>query len=162
MLTRNSYSLDYEFIPTLFKSLPLILSLLGVLVALSLNTLLRLIRQKTKIANHKLLELETSRSIYRSQVLRLFVKSVWFLNHKWYIDLVYNYYIGFSVLKHSYDTFYKLIDKGLIEICGVQGLGKVIYGISTFLSRKQSGYIYHSASLIILSFFLLICLLFII
>jgi len=81
------------------------------------------------------------------------------LNNKWYFDYIYNYYIGFSVLKHGYETFYKLIDKGFIEICGVQGLSNTVYKIALILSRKQSSYIYHSASLLVLSLLLLLSIL---
>ena len=87
---------------------------------------------------------------------------VWFLNNKWYFDYIYNYYIGFSILKHGYETFYKLIDKGFIEICSPQGLTILVYNISLSLSKKHSGYIYHSVSLLILSLFGLVCILIII
>jgi hypothetical protein len=87
------------------------------------------------------------------------IKILWFLNNKWYFDYIYNYYIGFSVLKHSYETFYKLIDKGFIEICGIQGLSSITYKIALILSYQKLGYIYHSASLLIFSMCLCLCIL---
>jgi hypothetical protein len=81
-----------------------------------------------------------------------------FFNHKWYFDFIYNYYIGYTILFHSYNTFYKLIDKGLIEIFGVQGFSSIIYKVSVFFSKKQLGYIYHLSFLLVLSLFFLFCL----
>jgi len=66
------------------------------------------------------------------------------------------------MLKHGYESFYKLIDKGFIEICGPQGFTNVIYQLAVAMSKKQSGYIYHSACLLLLGFFLLSCLILII
>jgi len=69
---------------------------------------------------------------------------------------VYNFYIGYSVLKHSYESFYKLIDKGFIEMWGPQGFSHIVYKLAVFLSKKQLSYIYHSASLLLLGFVSLI------
>jgi hypothetical protein len=107
----------------------------------------------------KFVGIKKNEEFYANKWLRLCVKVIWFLNNKWYFDYIYNYYIGFSVLKHGYETFYKLIDKGFIEICGVQGLSNTVYKIALILSRKQSSYIYHSASLLVLSLLLLLSIL---
>jgi proton-translocating NADH-quinone oxidoreductase chain L len=152
ILSKNSLQIDYEFVPLTFKNLPLIFSTLFIGLALSLNLFLSKITQ----SNQKEVVFVSEGFAVNKRVHAL-VKLVWFFYGKWYFDYVYNYYIGFSVLKHGYETFYKLIDKGLIEICSPSGLVSFVYTISVFLSRKQSGFIYHAASLLVLSLFILIC-----
>jgi hypothetical protein len=53
-------------------------------------------------------------------------------------------------LKHGYESFYKLLDKGFIEIWGPQGLSFIVYKSAEYVSKKQSGYIYYSGCLLIL------------
>jgi len=69
---------------------------------------------------------------------------------------VYNYYIGYSILKYSYTKFYSLLDKGFIEKLGPQGLSFLIYEASVYVSTKQSGYIYTLGCLLCLSFLLIL------
>jgi len=159
ILSKNSSNLDCEFIPLFFKNLPLIVSLLGIFLALTLNRLFLSLTQTLDGSAVKFVGIKKNEEFYANKWLRLCVKVIWFLNNKWYFDYIYNYYIGFSVLKHGYETFYKLIDKGFIEICGVQGLSNTVYKIALILSRKQSSYIYHSASLLVLSLLLLLSIL---
>jgi hypothetical protein len=147
--------LDYEFIPLIFKNLPLIFSIFGVFLALNLNKWLLSVNQVVNYLSIWLFNPKKKQLIYSNNL----IKVIWFLNNKWYFDYIYNYFIGFSILKHGYETFYKLIDKGFIEICGVQGLSIITYKISVLLSRKQAGYIYHSAALLSLSFIYLLCIL---
>ena len=78
------------------------------------------------------------------------VSFLWFFNKKWYFDYLYNYYIGYNILRQSYSTFYKIIDKGILEIFGFQGLSFMVYKIAIIFSKKQSGYLYHSGCLLLL------------
>ena len=158
MLSKNSLNLDCEFIPMFFKNLPLIFSIFGILLALSLNKYFFIFKLNNNI---NCLNAETSKfkPFYNNIFFHSIIKIIWFLNNKWYFDYIYNYYVGFFILRHGYETFYKLIDKGLIEICGPQGLSTLSYKIALNLSKKQSGYIYHSACLLILSLFILVCIL---
>ena len=160
ILSKHSLHVDYEFIPLLFKNLPLILSLFFIGLALNLNFFFFNSTQSNKSLH--LFSVCSGKEFYHNKILYSLVKLFWFLNNKWYFDYIYNYYIGFSILKHGYETFYKLIDKGFIEICSPQGLTILVYNISLSLSKKHSGYIYHSVSLLILSLFGLVCILIII
>ena len=45
----------------------------------------------------------------------------------------------------GYNVSYKLIDRGLVEMIGPEGLRRVILQISNFLSNVQSGVIYQYA-----------------
>jgi NADH:ubiquinone oxidoreductase subunit 5 (subunit L)/multisubunit Na+/H+ antiporter MnhA subunit len=103
------------------------------------------------------LSAQKKKIVYYNSFFYFVVKLIWFLNNKWYFDYLYNNYIGFFILRHGYETFYKLLDKGLIEICGPQGLSNFLYLISLNLSKKQTGYVYHIACLFILSLVFLLC-----
>lgn len=129
----NSLGMDHEFISIISKNIPIIFSITGIIVALTFNLLIY-----------------TTRSNQLVSYPQKQVKIISFLNKKWYFDYVYNYYIGYSVLKHSYISFYKLIDKGFIEIVGPQGLSKAVFYISKQTQIKQSAYIYHLACLLII------------
>lgn len=45
-----------------------------------------------------------------------------FLNRRWLFDRLQNDLIGSVVLKLGYNTTYKLVDKGIIEVFGPRGL----------------------------------------
>jgi hypothetical protein len=84
---------------------------------------------------------------------------IWFFNHKWYFDYIYNYYIGYSLLNYSYRYFYKLLDKGFIEIICPQNFSILVYKIALIFSKKQLGFIYHLNFLLILGSFLVVLIL---
>ncbi len=151
ILSKNSSNLDFEFISWFFKILPLIFSCGGLIFAFVLNTLLDKYIYKLKKINNYSLVSQKKKIIYYNSFFYFFIKLVWFLNNKWYFDYLYNNYVGFFILRHGYETFYKLLDKGLIEICGPQGLSTLVYYIALNLSKKQTGYVYHIACLFILS-----------
>ena len=150
--TANSVGSDLEFIPLFIKNIPLFFSISGISFAIIWNNIWNTYYiSKIKSNTIKCNSIDNI-SFPMSQV-----KIIWFLNHKWYFDYVYNFYIGYSILKYAYDTFYKLIDKGFIEMWGPQGFSYIIYKLAVFLSKKQISYIYHSATLLLLGFLLLIC-----
>jgi hypothetical protein len=81
----------------------------------------------------------------------------WFFNKKWYVDFIYNHYVARSILKHAYTSFYKLLDKGFLEIYGPKGVGFVMYKITMTFSYKQSGHLYHAGCLLVTGLLLFIC-----
>ena len=159
ILSKNSCNLDFEFISLFFKILPLIFSCGGIVFSLVLNMLMGMHINSLKKRNNCFLITNEIKWVYYNNFYCFFIKLFWFLNNKWYFDYLYNNYIGFFILRHGYETFYKLLDKGVIEICGPQGLSTIVYRISLNLSKKQTGYIYHIACLFILSFVILLCIL---
>ena len=138
-------SMDIEFLPLKIKNIPLIFSLFGIFLALFLNKLLDLFNTNIKNKNFFYLNIEYPQK---------YVNIIWFFNNKWYFDFIYNYYIGYSLLKYSYTYFYKLLDKGFIEIMGPQNFSNIFYSISLIFSKKQLGFIYHLNFLLILGIFL--------
>ena len=66
-----------------------------------------------------------------------------FFNKKWFFDKIYVGYIVQNLFKFSYDTSYKLIDRGIIEILGPMGISFLIYKKSNLLNKFQTGFVYH-------------------
>ena len=145
-------NIDIEFLPLFIKNIPLIFSFFGITLAILFNFLLDLFIFSS---NHNII-LSNNFTKLNIKFPQYFINLIWFLNHKWYFDYIYNYYIGYSILKYSYECFYKLLDKGFIEILGPQGLSIVCYEISLICGRKQLGYLYHLNLLVLLGLFLLI------
>jgi NADH-ubiquinone oxidoreductase chain 5 len=96
---QNLILIDSEFIPFYIKNIPTIFSIFGAVLALVLYLYL-----STFLINLKLSPV--GYPIYK------------FLNQKWYIDLIYNEYVGKVFLICGYEYTFKLIDKGLVEILG--------------------------------------------
>jgi len=137
----NNQMIDAEFLPTIFKLLPVILSFCGLFSAFYLYFFKFRFLYNLKTSNYGLY-------FYN------------FLNRKWYFDKIYYEFINQYILKIGYNVTYKMVDKGLIEMCGPYGL----ITIFSFLSRQvvllQTGYIYHYSLLILISTIFLINIIF--
>src|SRR6185437_15963951 len=77
-------------------------------------------------------KLITTKKIY------IFLEIRNFLNNKWYLDFTLNNYFGLYIIKHSYETFYKIIDKGIIEIFVVNGLVYNMFELAYLCSKRQT------------------------
>ena len=126
----NMNRIDSEFITHIYKVLPVILSLSGATASFLLYTF-------------------GSKFLVQLKVSKLGKKIYNFLNKKWFFDKVYNEYIGQFFFTISYSLTYKTIDRGLIEIFGPLGLSSVISKKALYLSRLQTGYLYHYTLLIL-------------
>ena len=138
----NNQMIDAEFLPTFFKLLPVILSFTGLFSAFYLYFF------KFKF----FYQLKTS-------IIGLYFYN--FLNRKWYFDKIYYEFINQYILKIGYNVTYKMVDKGLIEMCGPYGLVTIFSYLSRQISLFQTGYIYHYSLLILISTIFLINILFI-
>jgi len=130
ILNENMNLIDAEFIDLKFKNLPVVLSLLGATSSFLFYSFFNnfLFKIKTQI---------------------LFKKVYTFLNKKWFFDKVYNENLTQNFFKFSYNTSYKLIDRGIIEIFGPMGLVNLIVKNSKIISNLQSGFLYHYTFLIL-------------
>lgn len=129
---------DPEFLPTIVKLFPLFLSICGGASAFYLYT-----TKKNVLYSWK-----------TSYLGRLFYT---FLNRKWFFDKVYNLYVSQFLLNISYNTTYKVVDRGVIEILGPLGLSKLLKTISKLLSVLQkSGNFYRLALSILVSLILIL------
>jgi len=127
----NMNIFDAEFIPNFYKTLPVKLSLLGVLSAYIFYSFRSdlLFRFKTS---------SLGRKIYN------------FLNRKWFFDKVYNEFLGQFFFKFGYSTSYKFIDRGIFEVLGPTGLSQTALTIGSSLHRLQTGFLYHYTFLILI------------
>ena len=137
----NNQMVDAEFLPTFFKLLPVILSFLGLFGALYLYFF------KFKF-------------LYNLKISKYGVYCYNFLNRKWYFDKIYYEFINQHILKIGYNVTYKMIDKGLIELCGPYGLTVVFSILSQKIILLQTGYIYHYSLLMFISAIFLINIIF--
>nr|AGH24444.1 NADH dehydrogenase subunit 5 [Reclinomonas americana ATCC 50284] len=134
---KNLTLIESEFIPTPIKLLPVVLSIVGASLAIILNNFyaMFLVNIKTSLLG---------REVYS------------FLNKRWYFDIVYNEYVGKTLLWFGYNISFKSIDKGLIEILGPYGLERLTRRLTSKVSALQTGYIYHYAFIMLLGVTLII------
>nr|YP_010508101.1 NADH dehydrogenase subunit 5 [Phytophthora pseudotsugae]UXG56429.1 NADH dehydrogenase subunit 5 [Phytophthora pseudotsugae] len=137
----NNQMIDAEFLPTFFKLLPVILSFCGLFSAFYLYFFKFKFLYNLKISEYGLY-------FYN------------FLNRKWYFDKIYYEFINQYILKIGYNVTYKMIDKGLIEICGPYGLTTIFSFLSQKIILLQTGYIYHYSLLMLISTIFLINIIF--
>jgi NADH-ubiquinone oxidoreductase chain 5 len=122
--TKNMNRIDSEFIIHIYKILPVFLSLLGA----STSFLLYLLGSK--------LLTQLKMSIYGKKIYNFF-------NKKWFFDKVYNEYISQLFFTSSYTITYKIVDRGIIEVLGPMGLSSLITKKASYISKLQTGYLYH-------------------
>jgi proton-translocating NADH-quinone oxidoreductase chain L len=137
----NSQMIDAEFLPTFFKLLPVILSFTGLFSGFYLY-----------FFNFK--------AFYLLKTSKVGLHFYNFLNRKWYFDKIYYEFINQYILKIGYHVTYKMVDKGLIEICGPYGFVTIFSFLSKQISLFQTGYIYHYSLLILISTIFLINIIF--
>lgn len=118
---QNYLLTDIEFLELGYKILPLIVTLLGAFAAFF-------------IYNYQLLDYLT---VKKSNVFKGFYN---FFNKKWYFDKLYNTFVGQKVLDSSYNYFYKVIDRGLIEKVGPTGILNSFVQIIQFIKKLQNGF----------------------
>jgi NADH:ubiquinone oxidoreductase subunit 5 (subunit L)/multisubunit Na+/H+ antiporter MnhA subunit len=80
-----------------------------------------------------------------------------FLTFKWGFDTVYNRLLNKPLLEGAYNVPFSLGDKGLIEIIGPTGLGKLTLWAGRALARVQTGRAYdYAGSLLVAALGLLL------
>lgn len=120
----NMNRIDSEFIFHFYKILPVIFSILGALTSF-------------------LFYLFGNRLLIQLKISKLGKKVYNFFNKKWFFDKIYNEYISQFFFTISYSVTYKILDRGIIEIFGPLGLSSMITKKSAYLSKLQTGYLYH-------------------
>lgn len=135
---KNMNAIDAEFIPQIFKLLPVCLSIFGASLSFFLYT----------FGNHLLYSWKLS------YIGKLFYN---FFNKKWFFDKVYNEYVTQSFLSFGYHVSYKTIDRGIIELLGPYGFSRLVSIQSYALQKLQTGFLYHYTLVILISLSTLIC-----
>lgn len=131
ILPENMNMIESEFIDHNFKVLPVLLSLCGVFFSFFLYTF-------------------ACKGLFSFKISFLGKKIYNFLNKKWFFDKIYNEYVGQVFFSFGYNTSYKIIDRGIIEIFGPLGISTLISKKSFSITQLQSGFIYHYTLLILL------------
>ena len=132
ILPENMNMIDAEFIPQIYKLLPVCCSLIGASLSFLLYSY-----GKTYLFNLK--KTFWGRRIYV------------FLNKKWFFDKIYNEFIVQPFLHFGYHVSYKIIDRGIIESLGPMGLSNLISKKAFKLQSLQTGFLYHYAFLMLVS-----------
>jgi proton-translocating NADH-quinone oxidoreductase chain L len=136
-LPTHSLMVESEYIPQSIKYLPLILTLLGGVVAYLVNILMSPTTYEFKI----------------TPVGRYFYI---FFNKRWLFDKVYNDIIGKAFLYFGYHYSFKLLDKGVVEILGPFGISRSVIRVAQEFQRLQTGYVYHYAVVMLMGLVLII------
>ena len=130
VLPKNMNMIDAEFIPHIWKLLPVCLSILGASLSFFMYTFGVHTLYKIKISSN-------GRKFYN------------FLNKKWFFDKIYNEFIVQSFLSFGYHISYKTIDRGIIEVLGPMGLSNLVSKTAYMLHQMQTGFLYHYAFLML-------------
>jgi NADH:ubiquinone oxidoreductase subunit 5 (subunit L)/multisubunit Na+/H+ antiporter MnhA subunit len=125
----HAYEFGAEFVPYVFKAVPLIFSLLGIGLVLVLYGRLGFFISRLWLSMPVILSL---------------------LGKKWYFDSFYNRIFVLPSLLGGYSIFFKLLDKGLIELLGPTGAVSLVSWLSNNIKSLQSGYIHSYVTLLVL------------
>ena len=142
VLPTHSRLLISEFIPTGIKHMPLLFTFISTCLAFTVYFL----KNYTFLSNFK-----TS---------KLYYDFYQFFSKKWYFDNLYNIYIVPIFFKFGYLVGFKSIDQGFVQFFGPRGIIVTISKLSKFVSRFQSGYIYHYSFIMFTGCFILLIILF--
>jgi len=113
----NDVMIDYEFVPTIYKRLPTRLGVVIAILALYMYHISVKIVYDRKMSN---------RGLYT------------FINRKWFFDKVYNETVSQVVLHHGYHTTYNIIDRGMIERIGPEGITRTLYKTTSTMSTQMT------------------------
>ena len=155
-ITTLNLILDFEYLPISIKNSPLIGSFIGGFSALLINYIFFF--YYNSFSTQVLSSLYTS--LFFSSFLYYYFKIKVFISHKWFLDFLCTNYLGFFFLKHSYETYYKLVDKGFLEIFFFNGISISILKLSYKLLLQQNGFLYNLFCLNLLCFLFFFFLLF--
>jgi len=130
-LPQHDHMIEAEYLPQWIRLLPFFLTLGG--AALSYGT-----------------------CILAPQWSASFMKHTWyrrimeFCNRRWFVDVVYNTYIGQPAMQWGYWTSFRALDRGVLEMCGPEGMSRMSVSLAQRLRTLQSGYMYHYALVMLL------------
>ena len=115
--------INAEFLSPIIKIIPVVFSIFGAILSI-------IIYSKSRDINNRTIHI--------------------FLSNKWHFDYLYNNYIVKPIFLWGHTVSYKVLDKGLLEAIGPNGLSDSIRYLSTIFSRLQSGQVYNYAFTIII------------
>lgn len=133
----HSHIYEAEFLSAFVKNIPVVMSIFGAILGIYMLSL-----QANIIYNIKISSIGTA--VYK------------FLNSKWYFDVIYNNYIVKPILNIGYEVTYKIVDRGILEYIGPNGVYRLIIWLSRLVSTAQIGQIYNYAFTMIIGLTILL------
>nr|YP_009988354.1 NADH dehydrogenase subunit 5 [Gelidiella flabella]QNM39630.1 NADH dehydrogenase subunit 5 [Gelidiella flabella] len=121
ILPMHSIQLEAEFLEISFKWLPFFLSIAGILIATTLNTI--------------------TLKFYKN--INFYSFFAFLAGKKWYWDSIYNRLITYPILQFGYTISFKNLDRGFIEIIGPFGLSNLTTSWANITKQFQTGQITH-------------------
>ena len=148
---QNIVFIDAEFIPFYIKIVPVVFSLFGVFLSFFVYCYFFNFEIITK----------TLYSFKNYKIFKIYNFIYNFFNKKWFIDNVYNLYIGYPIYRFGYNVAFKLIDKGFIEFVGPYGLSILFFSAGQYYKNNvlKGNLVYYIKNILTFTIFLLIFLL---
>jgi proton-translocating NADH-quinone oxidoreductase chain L len=137
ILPQNMIMVDAEFIPHSIKMVPTVFAIFGIFSSLFFNKYYEYFFVAFRYKKY-------SNILYK------------FLVQKWYFDHIQNDLIGKVLLHLSYNIFFKIVDKGFLELFGPTGFIFIVYKSSAYFRKLQTGYIYQYSFIMVLFFFIIL------
>lgn len=126
------------------KIVPLLLSLLGALSAFAVYDYFgfkfQFIRIRGLVENVGL----------RGRVLDLYYTVYTFFNSAWQFNYVINNFFIFNILNFAHLVTYRVIDRGLLEIIGPNGISRLLIRLTQNISNFQSGMVFNYVLIMII------------
>jgi len=135
----HDHMVEAEYLPQWIRLLPFVLTVSGLVLAY-------IVCMAAPAWSASMLLRDTSRHIMR------------FCNRRWFVDVVYNAYIGRPAMEWGYRTSFRAIDRGALEMLGPQGISQASVSLAQRLRTLQSGYMYHYALVMLFGVTVLIAL----
>lgn len=66
-----------------------------------------------------------------------------FFNSAWQFNYVINHFIVLNILNFSHLVTYRVIDRGLLEIIGPNGVSRLLIKLTQKISNLQSGMVFN-------------------
>ncbi len=126
--------LESEFIEGVYKIVPLVFTILGMVLGLVVPR------------------------YYNSIILRMYKIKYgyeFFLN-KWGFDYIYNNIFVYYFLRYSYDVSLRMFDRGIVELIGPTGFMRFGLGIYRYIINLESGVVTHYLLVVFLILILII------
>ena len=118
------------------KIVPLLLSLLGGLLAFTVYDYISL---KLEFLRRK-----------AGRGLDFYYMVYTFFNSAWQFNYVINHFIVLKILNFAHIVTYRVIDRGLLEIIGPNGVSRLLIGLTQKISNFQSGMVFNYVLIMII------------
>lgn len=137
ILPKNIIGIESEYIPQSQKFLPFFSTIFGIFLAFFVNYF-------------------TTKQVYQMKLSPFGKYLYYMLNKRWFFDKIYNDFIAQKLLSFGYTVSFKTLDKGFFEILGPYGISKTVQQCTKYVSKLQTGMIYHYAVIMLIGLIFLI------